>query len=227
MLQQRGRLAGQVIREQRPDAPGKAERKRRKASCRLRIRLQPHRSRQQPPKPSATPAFLLFALDDAMAHQQFLRPRTGIEFHRQGDQGKERTRSEQNDPDPGQGSAVAASFLRRTAREQSAKRVARSARCRLAPPGGNNPRHPATHAPLHGRLFRQPLRSAQSILPGSAATSWNEDRNDRSAFREWTRLPRLEGPASSNRRATWAPVMPSRVPTWEYLATLLLICHCA
>src|SRR5215469_5251963 len=87
--------------------------------------------------------------------------------------------------------------------EQSAKPVALPVRCTFAPPRGSNPPHPARHARLHEPLFQPPLRSVQSILPGSAAMSWNADRNDRSASQEWTRLLRCEGPAN---RATGAPL---------------------
>ena len=46
---------------------------------------------------------LFIASDDALAHQQFLCPRTSIELYRQSEEGKERRRPEENDPDPGQG----------------------------------------------------------------------------------------------------------------------------
>ena len=50
-------LADQVICENQRSAPGKAERRRRIASCRSRKRPQPHRSKRQLPKPSELQLF--------------------------------------------------------------------------------------------------------------------------------------------------------------------------
>src|SRR6516225_1290016 len=80
----------------------------------------------------------------------------------------------------------------KTAKEQLARQVARSARCKFVPPWGSSPLRPAAHARLHEPRRQQLRHSVNSRRPGLATRSWNEDRSDLSGFQEWTRLPRLE-----------------------------------